>query len=253
MMRLRIPLASAASFIVIAICAGRLAAAEPACELNYKTDGTTSETFVLTSLTPEAVVERLPWLLAKAGVTIHWTQPAKGIIEAEGLDVKAEKSGDATRVTFRSHLQPLADRKTLCQYASLAGSPPEAKKPPVAQDPALIERMKDDLLKWHTIVMQSSRLNNVQFSSPSNFLQFAITDIKASPGKKEYEVSMLLPRSICAISHEDMDDLTMEMSGGGRSEPRTKPVRVAVSMTYEGEGAASHLTEASIVTIESVK
>ena len=45
----------------------------------------------------------------------------------------------------------------------------------------------------------------------------------------------------------------MEMSGGSRSEPRTKPVRVEASMVYEGEGAASHLTEASIVTIESTK
>ncbi len=253
MMRLRIPLASAASFIVIAICAGRLAAAEPACELNYRTDGTTSETFVLTSLTPEAVVERLPWLLAKAGVTIHWTQPAKGIIEAEGLDIKAEKSGDATRVTFRSHLQPPADKKTLCRYASLAGSPPEAKKPPVAQDPALIERMKDDLLKKHAIVQQGGAgLNNVQFSSPDNFLQFAVTDIKASPGKQEYKVSMLLPRTICSIAHEDMDDLSMGFSGNS-AEPRTKPVRVEASMVYEGEGAASHLTEASIVTIESTK
>ena len=252
MMRLRIPPASA-SFIVIAIFASRLAAAEPPCELNYKTDGTTSETFVLTSVAPETVVERLPFLLAKAGVTIHWSQPPKGIIEAEGLDVKAGKSGDDTRVTFRSHLQPPANSATLCRYASLAGSPPEPKRPPVAQDPALIERMKDDLLKWHTIVMQGSRLNNVQFSSPSNFLQFAVTDIKASPVKKEYKVSMLLPRSICAISHEDMDDLTLEMSGEGRSAPRTKPVRVEMSVVYEGEGAASHLTEASILTIESTK
>jgi hypothetical protein len=253
MMRLRIPLATAASFIVIAIGAGRLAAAEPPCELNYKTDATASETFVLTSLAPEAVVERLPWSLAKAGVTIHWTQPAKGVIEAEGLDVKAEKSGEVTRVTFRSHLQPVADSKTLCLYASLAGSPPETKKPPVAQDDALIERMKNDLLIKHAIVQESSRLNNVQFSSPSNFLQFAVTDIKASPAKKEYKVSMLLPRSICAIAREDMDDLTMEMSAGNRSQPRTKPVRVEASMVYEGEGAASHLTEASIVTIESTK
>ena len=43
------------------------------------------------------------------------------------------------------------------------------------------------------------------FSSPSNFLQFAVTDIKASPAKKEYKVSMLLPRSICAIAREDME------------------------------------------------
>jgi hypothetical protein len=255
MMRLRAPLASAASFIVIAICAGRLAAAETACELNYKTDGATSETSVLTSLRPEAVVERLPWLLAKAGVAIHWTQPAKGIIEAEGLDVKAEKSGDATRVTFRSHLQPPADRKTLCGYASLAGSPPEPKKAPVAQDPALIERMKDDLLKKHDIMQQTGKgLNNVLFSSPSDFLQFAVTDIKGSPGKQEYKVSMLLPRTICSIAREDMEDLSIGFSGGSAAtERRTKPVRVEASMVYEGKGAASHLTDASIVTIESTK
>jgi len=253
MMRLRIPQASAASFIVIAIFASRLAAAEPPCELNYKTDGTTSETFVLTGVAPETVVERLPFLLAKAGVTIHWTQPATGIIEAEGLDVKAEKSGDVTRVTFRSHSQPVADSKTLCRYASLAGSPPAAKKAPLPQDHALIERMKTDLLIKHVIVQQTSRLNNVQFESSTNFLQFAVTDIKASPARKEYKVSMLLPRSICAIASEDMDDITKEMSGGNRSQLRTKPVRVEASMIYEGEGAASHLTEASIVTIESTK
>lgn len=253
MMRLRIPPASAASFIVLAICAGRLSAAELPCEQNYKSDGTASETFVLTSLTPDAVVERLPWSLAKAGVTIHWTQPTKGIIEAEGLDVKAEKSGETTRVTFRSHSQPLADKATLCRYASLAGSPPEAKRPPLPQDHALIERMKDDLLKWHVIVMPVRRLNNVQFSSPSDFLQFEVTDVKASPAKKEYKVSMLVPRTICAIAREDMDDLTLEMSGGKMSEPRSKPVHVEASMVYEGEGAASHLTEASIVTIESTK
>src|ERR1019366_9291307 len=153
-----------------------------------------------------------------------------------------------------SHLQPLADRKTLCKYASLAGSPPEAKNPPAAQDPALIERMKDDLLKWHAIVQPGGAgLNNVQFTSPSNFLQFGVTDIKASPGKKEYKVSMLLPRTICTIAHEDMDDLSMGFGGNGSAELRTKPVRVEASMIYEGEGKASHLTDASIVTIESTK
>jgi hypothetical protein len=261
MTRLRIALVFAASFTVIALCAGRLAAAEPACAQNYKTGGTTSETFVLTSLTPEAVVGRLPWLLAKAGVTVHWTQPGNGIIEAEGLDVKAEKSGDATRVTFRSRTEPPADRTTLCRYASLAESPSEAKKPVVAQDPALIERMKDDLLKWHAIVLPGKEeegrrplsLNNVVFSSPSNFLQFAVTDIKAFPAKTVYKVSMLLPRSICAIATEDIGDITMEMAGGRKSDPRTKPVRVEASMVYEGEGAASRLTDASIVMIESTK
>jgi hypothetical protein len=113
--------------------------------------------------------------------------------------------------------------------------------------------MKDDLLKWHVIVMPARRLNNVQFSSPSDFLQFEVIDIKSSPAKKEYKVSMLVPRTICAIAREDMDDLTLEMSGGRKSEPRTQPVRVEASMVYEGEGAASHLTEASIVTIESSK
>jgi hypothetical protein len=102
-------------------------------------------------------------------------------------------------------------------------------------------------------VLQNSKLNNVTFLSPSNFLQFAVTGIKASPAKKEYTVSMLLPRSICAIAREDMDDLAMEMAAGNRSQPRAKPVRVEASMVYEGEGAASHLTEASIVTIESTK
>jgi hypothetical protein len=97
-----------------------------------------------------------------------------------------------------------------------------------------------------------SRLNNVQFESASDFLQFAVTEIKASPGKQQYKVLMLLPRTICAIAVEDMDDLSNAFSGTN-PEPRTKPVYVEMSLVYEGEGAASHLTEASIVTMKSTK
>jgi hypothetical protein len=49
-----------------------------------------------------------------------------------------------------------------------------------------------------------------------------------------------------------MGDLSNAFSGTN-PEPRTKPVRAEMSLVYEGDGAASHLTEASIVTIESTK
>lgn len=254
MTRQRILLSSTATLILTVISAGRLLADTPPCAANYSTDGKSSETFVMTSQTPQSVAERLPHLLVKAGVTMQWAEPDKGIIKADKLDVKAEPAGDATRVTFRSSRQPAADKETLCRYASLVGSLPVAKGQPVAQDSVLIARLKDDLLKKHQIVQPGPGrgLNNATFSALSVFLDFAVTGVKTSSAKQEYSVSMLLPRSACGIASEDLDDASTGLNGR-TAAPRTKPVRLTALLVYEGEGAASHLTDASIVSIESTK
>jgi hypothetical protein len=249
-MNLRILLRSAAS-LLLAISAGRLFAQEPPCATNYTSDGKSASTFVLTTLSPQATVERLPRLLVKAGVVMQWAVPDKGLIQADGLDVKAEKSGDATRVTF--HSSAPMDEKTICGYALLVGSAPREKKR-VEQDPALIARMKDDLLKKHQIVQPAvgRGLNNATFSSVSDFLEFVITDIKTSSANKEYEVSMLLPRSACSIAGEDLDDSSLVMVGMA-PDKRTKPARILARLAYVTDGAGPHLTEASIISIESAK
>ena len=256
MINQRIALCAAACLLATVVPADRVFAEEPGCATNYHTDGTSSETFVLTSLTPQAVVLRLPRLLVAAGVTMQWTEPAKGVIKAAGLDVKAETTGEDTRVTFHSSQQPAADKNTLCRYAGLAGSPPVAKKPIVAlpQDPTLIARMKDDLLKRHQIIQPAigEGLNNAAFLSLDDFLDFVITDIKVAPGKQTYEASILLPRTLCGIASEDIVDSALVMSGHA-PDRRPKPARVDTKLVYEGEGVASHLTEAIITHIESTK
>jgi hypothetical protein len=182
---------------------------------------------------------------------MQWAEPDKGLIKAEGLDVKAERSGDATRVTFTSSVS--ADKKTLCSYASLVGSVPVEKKT-VEQDPALIARMKDDLLKKHQIVQPAvgRGLNNAIFSSLDDFLEFVITGIKTSAASKEYEVSILLPRSACAIAVEDLDDSSRGLNGI-LPETHSKPVRIKVRLVYVTDGAVPHLTDATIISIESTK
>jgi hypothetical protein len=251
-MRQRTILSSATFLVLTVISSGRLLAGDPPCVTNYSNDGKSAQTFVVTSLTPQAVVERLPRLLVQAGVTMQWTNPSKGVIKAAELDVNAETIGETTRVTFRSTQQPAAQRETLCRYASLVGNPPLAKPQPVAQDSSLIARMKDDLLKRHQIIQPERGLNNAVFRTLDDFLEFVITGIKPSSGKQEYEISMLLPRSACGISIEDGEDASLGLSGIS-AVPRTKPVRVKALLAYEGEGAASHLTDATIVSIESTK
>jgi hypothetical protein len=237
--------------ICLLISAASLPAAESPCAMNYSNDGKSASTFVLVGLTPEEVVDRLPRRLMKNGVTMQSSDQAKGTITAAGLEIKAEASGDAARVTFRSSAQPPADKDTLCRYASLAGTPPSA---PVAQDPALIARLKNDLIAKHKIAQPppGSALNNATFSSLNDFLDLKITGMKQSTGKQEYEVSMLLPRTACAIVGEDLADAAGGMNGVN-PVPRTKPVRIKALLIYEGDGAASHLADASIMTIESMK
>src|ERR1700686_608731 len=120
--------------VCLLVSAGNLLAAESPCAENYSNDGKSASTFVVVSLTPEEVVDRLPRRLMKSGLTMQSSDPAKGIVNAAGLDIKAEAIGGATRVTFRSSGQPPADKDTLCRYAALAGAPASA---PVVQDPAL--------------------------------------------------------------------------------------------------------------------
>jgi hypothetical protein len=251
MSRQRIALSALSCLIAAMVCSDRALAEEPECATNYHNDGNSAETFVMTRLTPPAVVERLPRLLVAAGVVMQWAEPGKGVIKAEGLDVKAQTSGDATRVSF--HSSSAADKSTLCRYAALVGSPPLVKKA-VAQDPALIARMQDDLLKRHQIIEPgaSSGLNNAEFHSLSDFLDFAITDIRVEAGKHVYEISMLLPRSLCGIASEDIDDTALVMIGQ-RPNQHPKPARVEAMLVYEGEGVSSHLTDATIKHIESTK
>ncbi|HEX3071628.1 MAG TPA: hypothetical protein VHX14_23905 [Thermoanaerobaculia bacterium] len=248
-MRLRI-LRSAAT-LLLAFSAGQLFAQEPPCATNYTSDGKSSTTFVLTTLTPQATVERLPSLLGKAGVVMEWSVPDKGLIQADGLDVHTEKSGDATRVTFHSPAN--ADKKTLCSYASLVGGVP-VKKKAVAQDAALIARMKDDLLKKHQIMQPvvGGGLNHATFSSMNDFLEFAVTDIKTSSASKEYEVSMLVPRSAGSIASEDLDDSSLILRGI-QPDKRTKPVRIEARLVYVTDGATTQLSDATIISIASTK
>ncbi len=242
----RIALSAAACLIAAA-----LFAEEPECATNYRPDGKSSETFVLTSLTPKAVIERLPRMLVAGDASMQWSDPEKGILKAEGLDVKAEATGNVTRVTFRSSTG--ADRTTLCRYASLVGNPP---LPPVPQDPALIAQMKDDLIRKHQIVQPggSPSLNSTAtFASLSDFLELEIKSVKQLAGdKRQYELSMLLPRAACSIASEDMADGSAGF-GGRDTKPRTKPVRVEATLIYTNGGGTWHLAEATISHIESTK
>jgi hypothetical protein len=228
-------------------------AADPECAANYKSDGTSAQTSVLTALAPVAVIEALPYKLAKAGAAMEWSDPAKGTLKAGALDVKAEASGSVTRVTF--HTSPAADQATLCRYATLVGNPPLPPAPLVPQDPALIAQMKDDLLKKHQIVQPhiGGGINHATFRTVDDFLEFVITGIKdIDNDKREYSVSMLLPREISSIAGEDMDDLGQMMSGGS-PKVRTKPARVAATLTYAKNGAGWKLADAFITRIETAK
>lgn len=248
MLTRRIVLSTAACLLASAVLAD-----EPECGTNYKSDATSSSTSVLTALAPKAVIEALPYKLAAAGATMEWSQPEKGILKAGALDVKAEASGTATRVTF--HSSPAADKATLCRYATLVGNPPVAAAPPVPQDPALIAQMKDDLLKKHQIVQPNvgGGINHATFRTVDDFLQFTITGIKDLPSdKREYNVSMLLPREISSIAGEDIDDLGQMMSGGN-PKARTKPARADATLMYSKDGAAWKLTDAFITHIATAK
>lgn len=238
----------------VAVCllfTAALSAAESECATNYHADGKAAETFVLTSLTPQAVIERLPRLLAAEGVTMYTSQPDKGNLNADGLDVKAETAGEATRVTF--HSSAGANNALLCRYASLVGNPPKPHKALPEQDPAVIARIKHELLRTRTIIQPNGAGSDVTFKSPDDFMEFAITDItQLSEGKGKYEVSMLLPRSICNISSEDAED-GGTIFIGKKPKPRTKPVRVEASLVFAREGEVWELTNSEITKIASTK
>jgi hypothetical protein len=227
--------------------------AEPECATNYHADGKSAQTFVLTSLTPQTVIERLPGLLVAEGVAMDTSQPEKGILNAEGLDVKAETAGDATRVTFRSSVG--ANQALLCRYAGLVGNPPKPRKARPPQDPALIAKLKNDLIRKHQIVENDKGrgLNHAELESEEVFLEFEIEDLKQVDDTKfEYDLSMLLPAAACLISKED-SGLASNGFIGKDTPQRTKPVRVAATMIYTKTGSSSRLTDAFITRIESVK
>jgi hypothetical protein len=244
----RIVISTATCLIAAAVLAD-----EPECAVNYKSDATSAETSVLTALAPKAVIEMLPRKLAAAGAQMDWAQPTKGILKAGSLDVKAETSGNVTRVIF--HTSPAADKETLCRYATLVGNPPLPPAPPVPQDAALIAKMKDDLLRKHYLVQPGATLglNNVTLRSLDDFLQFAITGIKSvSDDKREYTVELQSPRVVSMIASDDLDDSSMAMMGQSEAH-RTKPARVDATLIYAKDGAAWKLTDAFITHIESVK
>jgi hypothetical protein len=228
-------------------------AGEPECAVNYKSDATSAETSVLTALAPTAVIEMLPHKLAGAGASMDWSMPAKGILKAGPLDVRAEASGTVTRVTF--HTSPAAGKETLCRYATLVGNPPLPPAPPVPQDAALIAKMKNDLRMQHEIVQPgaSHGLNKALFLSLDDFLQFVIVGMKDLPnGKREYSVFIQMPPYSCGIASEDLD-ITAAAGLGQREGQRTKPAQVEANLIYEKDGPAWKLTDAFITHIESAK
>jgi hypothetical protein len=234
------------------LIASALFADEPECATNYKSGASSAETSVVTVLTPKEVIESLPRKLADAGASMEWAEPAKGILKAGSLDVKAAVSGGVTHVTF--HSSAAADKATLCRYASLVGNPLLPPPPPVSQDPALIAQMKEDLLRKHQIVQPGigGGLNNVMFRSLEDFLAFTIAGTKELSNQREYNVSMLLPRLACAIASEEIDDSALVMAGQTPT-PHTKPVRADATLIYVRNGGDWKLTDAFIRHIESTK
>jgi hypothetical protein len=235
------------------IAAASLFAEEPPCATNYHSDGKSAETWVLTTLTPQAVIQALPANLNAAGASMQSAEPEKGVLKATGLDVSAEPSGSVTRVTFRS--TNVADKAVLCRYASLVGSTPPPPAPPVPQDPALIAQMKNDLVTKHQIFQPGANnsLNTATFTSPGDFLELTIAGIKDLEGDKRlYEVTILLPRKACMVAREDMDDVAAGF-GGRPTPPRTKPVLVNAVLVYINAGGVWKLADATISHLESTK
>jgi hypothetical protein len=242
----RIALSAAACLI-----ASALFGEEPECATNYRSDANASETFVMTGLSPKAAIERLPRLLAAAGASMQWTEPEKGVLKAKDLDVKAEVSGNATRVTFRSSTG--ADKTALCRYAALVGNPPPPPMP--AQDPALIAQLEDDLIAKHQIDMRKVHggRNSAILASRTDFLELTIKSVKQlAADKRQYEISMLLPRAACVVAAEDTADAAAGF--GGISGPQhAKQVRVEATLDYTNAGGTWHLTDATISHIEGMK
>jgi hypothetical protein len=93
----------------------------------------------------------------------------------------------------------------------------------------------------------------VAFRTITDFLELTIIAIKdVENDKREYSVSMLLPRKISTIAKEDIDDLGQTMSGGN-PKPRTKPARVNATLTYAKDGAGWKFADAFITHIETAK
>lgn len=240
---------SVASCLIAVVAAGQ----ESECATSYRADGKASQATVMTSLDPQAVVTRLPRLLIAAGLTMRWTEPEKGTLKAEGLEVQAEKAGSVTRVTFYSSVG--ADKDVLCRYAGLVGSPASAMAPPVPQDPALIAQMKDDLLKKQTITQPDTGIgpSSAAFHSATDFTDFRITTAKETADQRVYSVSVLLPHEACILASETVDDAVGGFGGKG-SPVRTKPVRVDVSLIYYLKDAGQwRLADATISHIETTK
>jgi len=240
--------------IPIAICLLAAAALgqEPDCAVTFQADGKTSQVFFMTALNPQAVVARLPRLLIAAGLTMQWSDPAKGTLKADGLEVKAEQAGRATRVTFLSSVG--ADKDVLCRYAGFVGSPASEMPPPVPQDPSLIAQMKTDLLKKQKVLQADTGYgpSTVTFHSQDDFADFKITAVKETADERRYEISVLLPSEACILARENVDDAAAGF-GGATETPKTQPVRASVSLTYRSDAGVWHLADAAISHIERTK
>ena len=221
---------------------------DPDCAASYRAAGKTSQASFMTALDPRAVVLRLPRLLIAAGLTMQTSELEKGLLHAEGLEVKAELAGNATRVTFYSSVG--ADKDLLCRYAGLVGSPASAMPPPVQQDPALIARMKGDLLKKQKIAEPDTGIgpSTVTFHSLSDFTDFKIASMKETADKRLYEISIILPHEACVLASEIVETIAAGF-GGKVVPPRTEPVRADVSLVYVKDADAWRLGDATISRI----
>jgi hypothetical protein len=63
---------------------------------------------------------------------------------------------------------------------------------------------------------------------------------------------MVLPRELCSIAPEDLDDLALGMNGQ-TAKPRSKPGRAEATLIYAKDGTGWDLTDAFLTHIESVK
>jgi len=191
-------------------------------------------------------------LLIAAGLTMQWSDPAKGTLKADGLEVKAEQAGRATRVTFLSSVG--ADKDVLCRYAGFVGSPASEMPPPVPQDPSLIAQMKTDLLKKQKVLQADTGYgpSTVTFHSQDDFADFKITAVKETADERRYEISVLLPSEACILARENVDDAAAGF-GGATETPKTQPVRASVSLTYRSDAGVWHLADAAISHIERTK
>ena len=171
------------------------------------------------------MIERLPRKLAAAGAPMRMSQPAKGTLKAGGLDVKAEVNGNVTRVTFPPRSPPTKRLFAVTDRSSAIRLGPKAAGRAGCGAHRADEGRSDQETSDHPERLVQ-RLDWAKFTIDRRFSRVRITDIKnIAEGKRQYEISMLLPRSICGIAREDIADASQGLLGKNQ-QVRTKPVRV---------------------------